>query len=106
MFPAYPRCSGDHQESRHALRLHFFAEDLCDIFSCDGATCCFSTRSLEENLHNPVKAIQLCVEHLQKLKSPVFSIFGQGILEMMKGFSYGERPRTDVLAGPGPEGCF
>lgn len=45
----------------------------------------FFTRSLEENLRNPVKMIQLCVVHHQKLKSPVFSIFGQGILEMMKG---------------------
>lgn len=75
------------------------------FFICDGATRCFSTHSLEENLRNPVKTLQLCGEHDQKLKSPVFSIFGQGILEMMKGFSYGERPRTDVLAGPGPEGC-
>lgn len=66
----------------------------------------FFTRSLEETLRNPVKTIQLCGVHHQKPKRPVFSIFGQGILEMMKGPpSYGERPHTDVLTGPGPEGC-
>lgn len=40
-----------------------------------------------KNAHNPIKAIQLCGEPHQNLKSPVFSIFGQGALEMMKGFS-------------------
>lgn len=102
---ACPRCSGDHHESRHAVTLHFLVEDWSIILICDGATAFFSTCSLEENLRNPVKPLQLCGEYHQKLKSQVFSIFGQGILEMMKGFSYGERPRTDVLAGPGPEGC-
>lgn len=63
----------------------FLAADLSDIFICHGATCCFPTRSLEENLHKPVKIIQLRGERRQKLKSPVFSIFGRGILEMMKG---------------------
>lgn len=98
---ACPR-SGVHHDSRRAVGFGFVScfhlRRRYLLF--------FLARSLEENLRNPVKTLQLCGERHQKLKSPVFSIFGRGILEMMKGFSSGERPRTDVLAGPGPEGVL
>lgn len=45
---AYPRRSGDRHDSHHAVGQIFSEEMEPNISVRDGATCCFSTRSLEE----------------------------------------------------------
>lgn len=81
---------------------------LSDRFGA-AATCSCSLAQWQKTLHNGEKWFSCVVSAhvtIPKLKSQVFSIFGRGVLEMMKGspcHHHCERPRMDVLTGRGPE---